>query len=227
MAAEVVVGHNVGFDRRMLVTPARRLGIAMLLPVALAPGGDTYELARRFVGGPDLSLSGLCEQLVTRARPTHRGPDGVAATLELLARLLPAVHQSAPARRATVEGLWRAFEPLAAEMADLRQALGLLRPPALLDRALDRSGLLRYYSDTCRRLANLEELRRLFAQRDDPAVDPLASLEGILTFAALAGNVDRLASEDDRVRGLTRRSLRHVRGTRPSADVPRLALNSK
>ncbi len=125
---------------------------------------DTYAMARRLVGGPDLTLQGLCERLGTSARPTHRAADDVGATLELLARLLRDVERTAPARREAVEGLRRAFLPLAEEVA---------------------------------------ELRRVFVERDDPAADPLASLEGILTFAALARNVDRLGPEDDRVRVLT------------------------
>ncbi|NLG70159.1 MAG: ATP-binding domain-containing protein [Firmicutes bacterium] len=102
-----------------------------------------------------------------------------------------------------MEGLRRAFLPLAEEGAELRREVGVMRPPALLDRVLERSGLLRYYSDDPRRLANLEELRRVFVERDDPAAEPLSSLEGILTFSALARNVDRLGPEDDRVRVLT------------------------
>lgn len=164
---------------------------------------DTYEMARRFVGGPDLTLQGLCERLGTSARPTHRAADDVGATLELLVRLLRDVERTAPAQREAVEGLRRAFLPLAEEVAELRREVGVTRPPALLDRVLERSGLLRYYSDEPRRLANLEELRRVFVERDDPAADPLASLGGILTFAALARNVDRLGPEDDRVRVLT------------------------
>ena len=109
VAGAAVVGHNVGFDRRMLVAHARRLGLRLELLLVV----DTYELARRFVGGPDLTLHGLCERLGTTARRTHRAPDDVAATLELLARLLPDVERTAPARREAVEGLRRAFLPLA------------------------------------------------------------------------------------------------------------------
>ncbi len=97
--------------------------------------------------GPDLTLQGLCERLGTTARPAHRASDDVAATLELLARLRPDVERTAPARRETVEGLRRAFLPVAQEVAELRREVGALRPPALLDRVLERSGLLRYYSD--------------------------------------------------------------------------------
>lgn len=117
---------------------------------------DTYELARRFIGGPDLTLQSLCERQGTTARPAHGACEDVAATLELLARLRPDVEHTAPARREAVEGLRRAFLPVAQEVAELRREVGALRPPALLDRVLERSGLLRYYSDEPRRLARLD-----------------------------------------------------------------------
>lgn len=130
----------------------RRLGLALELPLVV----DIYELERRFIGGPDLTLQSPCERLGTTGRPTHRAPEDVAATLELLARLLPDVERTAPARREAPEGLRRAFLPVAQEVAELRREVGALRPPALLDRVLERSGLLRYYSDESRRLANLD-----------------------------------------------------------------------
>ncbi|WP_324718141.1 hypothetical protein U7230_07735 [Carboxydochorda subterranea] len=49
-AGAVVVGRNVGFNRRTLMAYGRRVGG----PPELARFADTYEMARPFVGVPDL-----------------------------------------------------------------------------------------------------------------------------------------------------------------------------
>ncbi|MEW6049366.1 MAG: 3'-5' exonuclease, partial [Bacillota bacterium] len=222
VAGAVVVGHNVGFDRRMIAAHARRVGVAL----EFGRVADTYEMARRFVGGDDLTLEGLCERFGVVAGTGHRAADDAEATGELLARLLPLVERDGAVRRAVVQEARKAFEPLAGEIEALRGVVTVLRPPALLDEVLRRSGLGPYYEREPKRAANLDELRRIFAEKDRlfaggedvakagggatqgsggqlPSPDPLSSLEDLLNFAAMAKNVDRLSPDNGRVRVLT------------------------
>ncbi|MEW6105111.1 MAG: 3'-5' exonuclease [Bacillota bacterium] len=201
-SGSLLAGHNVSFDARMLAAYGRRLGVRVDVPEYV----DTLEMARRFLDGDDFSLEALARRFDVATQPTHRAPDDVAATCGLIARLAPLVSATAAERTRVVRDSAAAFAPLAQEVAELRKDLGRLRPPELLDRVLDRSGLRVYYSkdpQSARRLANLEELCRVFRDRDSAELDALSCLESILGFVALARNVDRLDPDDERVRVLT------------------------
>lgn len=205
-SGSLLAGHNVSFDIRMVAAYARRLGVR----VDVLGGGheylDTLEVSRRFLDGDDFSLEALAQRLEVSSRPTHRAPDDVEVTCDLIASLAPIVSATAAERMRAVRDSAGAFVSLAEELAELRQDLGRLRPPELLDRVLARSGLRAYYSrdiQSARRLANLEELRRVFKDRDSAELDPMSCLESILGFVALARNVDRLDPDDERVRVLT------------------------
>lgn len=202
-AGSVLVGHNVGFDARMLAAYRQRLGLGT---GGLAEYIDTLEMARRFLGGDDFSLEALCRRLNVAALPTHRAADDVEATCSIITCLAPLVRATAPERMRAVKDVGAAFSSLAQEVARLRRELGRLRPHELLDRVLNESGLREYYArdpERARRLANLEELLRVFKNRDSADLDALSSLESLLGFVALARNVDRLDPNDERVRVLT------------------------
>ena len=195
----VTVGHNVGFDCRMLLSHARRLGVALELSAV----ADTFDMARRFVETDDFTLQGLCGKLGVRVRPSHHAMDDVEATLGLLEKLRPLVERDAGERRRVVAGLRGRFEPLAREIAWLRRRAAEVRPAALLGEVLDRSGLNAFYAGEPKRMANLRELQRVFEEQDDAGNDPMAALAALVAFAALAKNVDRIGADDDRVRVLT------------------------
>ncbi|MGE5592703.1 MAG: 3'-5' exonuclease [Betaproteobacteria bacterium] len=202
-SGSVLVGHNVGFDARMLAAYRRRLG---LRTDGRAEYIDTLEMARRFLDGDDFSLAALARRLNVAVLPTHRAVDDVEATCGVVDCLAPLVRATAPARIRAVRDVGAAFAPLAQEVARLRRELGRLRPHELLDRVLNESGLREYYKrdpESARRLANLEELLRIFKERDSADLDALSSVESILGFVALARNVDRLDPNDERVRVLT------------------------
>lgn len=198
-SGSLLAGHNVSFDARMMAAYGRRLRVQVNVPECV----DTLEMARRFLDGDDFSLEALARRFGVPTQPTHRAPDDVAATCGLLAHLAPRVSATAGERARVARDTVAAFVPLAEEVATLREDLGRLRPPDLLERVLDRSGLRGYYSRDPHRLENLEEVLRVFRDRDAPELDALSSLESVLGFVALARNVDRLDPDDERVRVLT------------------------
>lgn len=130
-------------------------------------GGElVVMMARRFVGGDDLSLEGLCARFGVGMGTAHRAADDAEATLALLAKLQALVERDSAARRAVVQEVRRAFEPLAQEVAALRGLVGVLRPVQLLEKVLHRFGLGACYQREPKRAANLDELRRIFAEKD-------------------------------------------------------------
>jgi len=198
-SGSLLAGHNVSFDVRMMTAYGRRLGVQVAVPECV----DTLEIARRFLDGDDFSLEALARRFNLAARPTHRAMDDVEATCGLLSHLAPRVSATAAERTRVVGDAAAAFVPLAEEVRVLREDLGRLRPPDLLERVLDKSALRGYYSKDAQRMENLEEVLRVFKDCDDPQIDALSSLESILGFVALARNVDRLDPDDERVRVLT------------------------
>ena len=203
VGGDLVVGHNVGFDRRMLVAHARRLG----LPAPSWETADTLLLARRFLDAADCGLGALARQLRLAHRPGHRAAADVAATSDLLAALAPRVAAGAASRRRLVAEHSALFAPLSQLLERWRLLAGRARPAELLQTILDESGLLDYYAtrhaDEPRRRAHLEELVRLFAQWDDGLDEPLAALEAATRRAALARQVDNLADGAERIPVLT------------------------
>lgn len=195
----LIVGHNISFDLRMLLANGKRLGV----PLDFGENMDTLEIARRFLDLDDYRLEYLKQCLGLPDLPSHSALDDVRTTRALLEHLIPLVKRDSLARRAVVGSVAPQFAPVVEELESLRAKVDLLRPWQLLDIILDRSGLADLYSKEPRRLANLAELKKIFKDRDEIETDPRSSLEALMTFAALARNVDRLDGEDNRVKVLT------------------------
>jgi len=195
----LLVGHNVCFDLRMLRANCMRLGHLF----ETRDYCDTLELAKRFVDTDDRSLEGIARRFKLPFKPTHHAMDDVIATAALLMKLMPLARQHTADRMRVVRDAGRWFAPLAADLAQLRRLAEEIRPPQLLDEVLNRSGLSNHYAAEPARMDNLRELATVFADRDDPALDPLTSLESILHFAALSRNVDRIDPKGELVRVLT------------------------
>ncbi|MEA4884425.1 MAG: 3'-5' exonuclease [Clostridia bacterium] len=195
----LLVGHNVGFDIRMVRANSRRLG----LHSETRDYADTLEIARRFVDTDDRSLEGLVRLFDIPFEPTHRAMDDANATAALLMKLAPLVRKDALGRMQAVRDAGRSFMPLAAEVSATRALAEQVRPWELLIRVLDKSGLGAYYHEEPLRMSNLHELVGAFREKDDEALDPISSLENTLQFVALARNVDRIDPNDERVRILT------------------------
>jgi DNA helicase-2/ATP-dependent DNA helicase PcrA len=199
----VLVGHNVGFDAAVLAAGVRRAGLTWPEPRLY----DTLELSRRFLAGLSrYRLADVCAALGVQAAPSHRAADDVAAACAVLERLLPRVREGAADRRRTVGGVAARFRPVAEALDRWRRCSLEERPPDLLRRVLDESGLARWWEqreDGPKRRAHLEELVALFGWFDDPALPPQEALREALNRAALGQESDRCLLGGDRVPVLT------------------------
>jgi DNA helicase-2/ATP-dependent DNA helicase PcrA len=191
----MVVGHNVGFDIKMVTTQAQKVGIE----VPSLEWEDTLELANRFIESERYSLEVLAEKLKLRHLPSHKAMDDVKATIDLLEILVPLVSRRADYRQALVYRYGKGFELLAQQMDHWRDASQSRRPADLLDDLLTESGLYQYYQAEEKRLQNLRHLVQIFQDTDDPCLYPDTALRSILEFIALAKNLDQVSQEKNQV----------------------------
>ncbi|MFN0073573.1 MAG: 3'-5' exonuclease [Chloroflexota bacterium] len=196
---DLVVGHNIGFDLRVLLGQARRLG----LEPPRVSSADTLILARRFLDEQIYSLDGLAQALSLQNRPAHRAQADVATTCELLGMLLPRLEAGAERRRALVDAEGPPFIQLADDLDRWREMARLLRPAELLTLILDESELRQKHARESDRLNHLDELIDLFQHRDMPEQDSWSALDQLVRSAAMIRYVDHLLEERDRVAVLT------------------------
>ena len=187
------IGHNVGYDVKMLTSHARRLE----LDVAQLNWADTWNIANRFVSARNYRLETLVEMLGLPNRPTHRAMDDVLATVDLLGALIPLIMANTTQRRVLVNKFGKNFVPLAEQIAAWRLAMTRSRPARLLAQVLEESGLDAHYDGETKRRAHLDRLLRIFEEHDQPDQHPETSLRNIVEFTALAKNVDYLSANDN------------------------------
>jgi len=191
----LLVGHNVGFDVKMITAHARKLGLCVpALHIA-----DTWSLANRFVQANDYRLETLASTPGLKATPTHQASADVDATVELLCALIPVIRQGTTERRRLVRRYGGLFQPLASQFDGWLKAMASLRPAELLQTILRESGLSDFYQNEPRRMAHLERLGRIFHARDNPILHPETALRALLEFTSLARNVDYLSETDNQV----------------------------
>ncbi|MCK4814601.1 DNA helicase UvrD, partial [bacterium] len=195
----LVVGHNIGFDVRILLGNAIRSGIQM----PIWSFEDTLDIAKRFLTADRYDLESLANLLGLSARPSHKAMDDVLSTLELLARLVKFITPGANKRKEIVLKYEKSFRPLAESIQAWRNHLNSRRPPELLDIILYESGLSNYYQGDPKRLHNLKKLQLVFAEKDNAKLDPQSAMEEILSFTALSKNIDHLMESDNRVPVIT------------------------
>jgi DNA helicase II / ATP-dependent DNA helicase PcrA len=191
----ILVGHNVGFDIKMVTAQAQKAGIT----VPKLQWDDTLELANRFIDSDRYSLEVLAEHLNLAHLPSHKAMDDVRTTIDLLGVLVPLVEHRVDYRQALVYRYGDEFEILAKQMNDWRDASQTRRPSDMLEKLLVESGLYNYYQADEKRLQNLQHLVHIFQERDDPALHPDTALRGILEFTALAKNLDQISQDDNQV----------------------------
>jgi DNA helicase-2/ATP-dependent DNA helicase PcrA len=200
----VLCGHNVfSFDLPMLAAGRQRLGMK---PVESEGVFDTLDMTRRFFRLPRYTLAQIAQSLKLPTQPTHRADADVAATVELLLEIKKKLEDGAAERKAAAAKHAAKFKALVAKLNYWRERMELERPPELLARVLEESGLQEYYlssEDGEKRLIHLEELQRLFAKHDDPSLAPRESLRNIMGVVALGTDADRQMAGEDRVLVLT------------------------
>lgn len=191
----MLVGHNVGFDIKMVTAQAQKARIT----APKLQWEDTLELANRFIESDRYNLEALAECLNLIHLPSHRAMDDVRTTIDLLAVLVPLVQRRADYRQALVYRYGEEFEGLAEQMDNWRDASQSLRPSDLLGKLFVESGLYSYYQPEEKRLQNLLHLVQIFQERDDLALHPDTALRSILEFIALAKNLDQASQDDNQV----------------------------
>lgn len=194
----VCVGHNIAFDRRMLLAHARRAGV---MPPTV-DWYDTWDLATRYlIDVPNYKLATLAQALRFSSKPIHQAMDDVHTTVDLLYALIPMMAHSTETRRHLIARYATLFTLVAHQFDAWRLAAHTSRPDELLARILEESGLAESYRtrEEPARRTHLAQLQRWVTAHDDPTVHPEDALRAILDDAALARHIDHLAHTDNRV----------------------------
>lgn len=192
---DLLVGHNVGFDIKMVTAHACKVGIA----VPKFKWADTWNLANRFIEANSYSLEALAKKLGFTQSPSHKATDDTRTTVELLKALIPVIEHCAAYSQALVYRYGDEFEGLAEQVEAWRDASLELRPADLLDKLLVESGLYTYYQADEKRRQNLLQLVKIFQDRDDPELNPDTALRSIVEFTALAKNLDQVSQDGNQV----------------------------
>ncbi|MCC5667800.1 UvrD-helicase domain-containing protein [Nostoc sp. CHAB 5784] len=199
VGSSILVGHNVGFDIKMVTAQAQKAGIT----APKLQWEDTLDIANRFIESDRYNLEALAKHLNLAHLPSHKAMDDVRTTIDLLAVLIPLIEHKADYRQALVYRYGEAFEGFAEQIDNWRDASQRLRPSYLLDKLLVESGLYSYYQVEEKHLKNLLHLVRIFQERDEPDLHPDTALRSILEFTALAKNLDQVSQDDNQVPMIT------------------------
>jgi DNA helicase-2/ATP-dependent DNA helicase PcrA len=191
----ILVGHNVGFDIKMVTAQAQKVGVSL----PKFQWEDTLELANRFIESDRYSLDFLAKHLNLDHLPTHKAMDDVKTTIDLLMVLIPLIENKADLRHSLAETFECEFEELAKQMDEWRDSVQSMRPANLLDKILRESGIYDYYQSEEKRLKNLHHLVSIFEERDDSVLHSDTALRSILEFTALAKNLDQISQENNQV----------------------------
>ncbi|MBK1990105.1 UvrD-helicase domain-containing protein [Sphaerospermopsis aphanizomenoides BCCUSP55] len=195
-----LVGHNLGFDIKMIIADAQKLGLS----TPQLQWGDTWDLAKRFISANSYKLESLANQLNLNQLPTHRAIDDARTTVELLAILIPLIKVHADYRQALVYRYGEQFETLANDIETWKNASQKIRPADLLGKILIESGLYDYYQEhEPKRLESFKNLVKIFQERDNLELHPDTALRNILEYTALAKNVDQISQYNNQVMIIT------------------------
>ncbi|TAE54504.1 MAG: DNA helicase UvrD [Nostocales cyanobacterium] len=195
-----LVGHNVGFDIKMIIANAQKLGLS----TPQLQWGDTWDLAKRFISANSYKLESLATQLNLKQLPTHCAIDDARTTVELLAILIPLIKVRADYRQALVYRYGEQFETLANEIEIWKNDSQKIRPADLLGKILIDSGLYDYYQEHERkRLESFKTLVKIFQEKDNLELHPDTALRNIIEYTTLAKNVDQISQENNQVMVIT------------------------
>jgi DNA helicase II / ATP-dependent DNA helicase PcrA len=194
-----LVGHNVGFDIKMVTAHASKAGVS----IPQFEWGDTWNIANRFIKSDSYSLVNLAKELNLSQFEAHKAIDDSRTTAELLQKLIPEIEKSCIERQALVQKYGRQFQAVAQQVETWRSSSQTLRPAQLLKAILLESGLHDFYKKDEKRRLNLIRLFHVFYDRDNQELHPDVALRSIVEFTALAKNLDQISKKDNQVLMIT------------------------
>ncbi|MDG2992180.1 UvrD-helicase domain-containing protein [Candidatus Synechococcus calcipolaris G9] len=190
------IGHNLGFDVKMVAAHARRVG----LELEINRWGDTLNLAHRFVRNVEnYKLGTLATHFQLESTPTHRADADVRTTAELFGLLIQRAKSGCQERRHLIQTYQPHFYGFAQQLSNWQQASDVLRPQELLIQILEESGLYAHYENKGDGTESLQQLIHLFGDRDQPHLHPHTALREMMEYTSLMKNIDHLAAIEARV----------------------------
>lgn len=194
---DAVIGHNVNFDLSMLVENGKRHGIEFIFKDYY----DTLDMAKRLVDAPNYRLSTLAKSLgLTIA--THDARDDVMATADLLGILVEKFKNKSSERVRLWQTHSSRFLKLAGEIDSWQKIIEESRPAEALEKIWQKSGLAGYYQkdkEKDKRFHSIEELKKIFKERDDSKKRPRAALRELIHYASLVRNINFVGLEQGKV----------------------------
>ncbi|MDD5527673.1 MAG: 3'-5' exonuclease [Patescibacteria group bacterium] len=207
IGADAAIGHNVNFDLSMLLENGKRRGVNFDFKEYY----DTLDLAKRVVEAPNYRLSTLAE-LLGLATATHDAEDDVSATVGLLGVLVEKFRKGSPGRVALWQEFSAKFLKLAGTIDGWQKMVLANRPPEILEKIWEESGLEEYYASELKptapayakasagdRQKSIEELAKVFAEKDNPDKRPEISLRELIHYAALVKDINFLGLEKGKI----------------------------
>ncbi|MDD4902189.1 MAG: 3'-5' exonuclease [Patescibacteria group bacterium] len=207
IAGDATIGHNVIFDLTMLIENGKRRGVTFDFKEYY----DTLDLAKRVVESPNYRLSTLAE-LLGLATATHDAEDDVSATVGLLGVVVERLKKGAPERVKTWQEYSVKFLKLSGVIDAWQKVVQEVRPPEALEKVWEESGLKEFYehdpgrsssavalAEAGKRLRSIEELKKVFAEKDNPDKRPEVSLRELIHYAALVKDINFLGLEKGKI----------------------------
>lgn len=192
----LLIGHNVGFDIKMVKAHASKVGIKF----PKLEWSDTWNLANRFIQSDSYSLVNLAEKFLNISQfAAHQAIDDARVTVKLLQKLIPEIQKNSLERQNLANYNDKSFKTLAQNIESWRDMSQELRPAELLKKVLLESGLYAYYKQEEKRRQNLLQLFYIFHERDNPELHPDTAIRSIVEFTALAKNLDQISQQDNKV----------------------------
>ncbi len=189
----VVVGHNVGYDLKMLYNELWRLHLP---PVNFLGSYDTLDIFRRFYPHlPNYKLEFLGEYFKIESRSSHDALDDVRATAELLHYVwIHNIQTTRYQRLVLLQDYLTRFRPVAEKMWALREFTLKSSLEDTVTNIITKYQVKDYYEkqkDGKQRMENLRLLYRWGKQIGEGKDNPFTAVLELLQVSVLAkGNID-------------------------------------
>lgn len=194
---DAVCGHNVNFDLTMILENGKRKGVDFEFNEYY----DTLDMSKRLLDSPNYRLSTLAEKLGLTVA-THDARDDVVATADLLAVLVEKLEKNSSTRvRLWQEHSYR-FLKLATSIDSWQKIVLENRPKEAMKKIWYDSGLADYYSEDKekdKRFSSIEELGKIFKERDNIKKRSEVSLRELIHYASLVRDINFVGLEQGKI----------------------------